>query len=100
MLLSHLIQAHFFSFHHQPVQSGPVNGSEMLCFALILMQTLGPNLAVFPEAKITPSVCAQSHFKPKQTLLIWRLLAPTRFLLCGQKGGKKIENLLSQEKRQ
>lgn len=84
----------FVPFHHQPVQSGPVNGSEMLCFALILMQTLGPNLALFPEAKIILSVCAQSHFKPRQTLLIWRLLAPTRFLLCGQKGEKNRKSAL------
>lgn len=37
------------------------------------MQTAGPR---FPEVKITASVCTQSHFEPRQTPLIWRLLAP------------------------
>lgn len=46
---------------------------KMSCFASISMQTAGPP---FPEVKITASVCAQSHFEPRQTPLIWRLLAP------------------------
>lgn len=38
------------------------------------MQTAGPP---FPGVKITAGVCTKSHLEQRQTLLIWRLLAPT-----------------------
>lgn len=61
---------------------------EMSCFASISMQTAGPP---FPEVKITANVCTQSHFEPRQTPLIWRLLAPALtscFMGARKKNGK------------
>lgn len=61
---------------------------KMSCFASISMQTAGPP---FPEVKITASVCTKSHLEPRQTPLIWRLLAPTSYFRGTEGGGKNSE---------
>lgn len=65
-------------------------------FTLILMQSLCPYLAVFPEVKITLNVCAQSLFRPRQILPIWLLLgsyfvAKKKKKVCSPKGVEATE---------
>lgn len=61
---------------------------KMSGFASISMQTAGQP---FPEVKITASVCTKSHLEPRQTPLIWRLLAPTSYFRGTEGGGKNSE---------
>lgn len=62
-----------------------MNGNKIPYFNLILIQSLQPSLADFPEVKITLNVCVKSLFRLRQILPIWLPQAP--YIVAKKKNG-------------